>query len=72
MLKPVLKETDQQNPRKNGEGKPIQTKSHKEAYTYALTISEKGGRKYIYIYKRKTASKLIKKSTNDNKFQILN
>ena len=54
-----------QNPRTNGKSKAIQTKSHKEAYTYTLTKREKG--KYIYIKKRKRATKSIKKSTNDNK-----
>ena len=28
---------DRQNPRTNGKSKAIQTKSHKEAYTYTLT-----------------------------------
>ena len=31
------KKTDRENPRKNGKSKAIQTKSHKEAYTYTLT-----------------------------------
>ena len=43
---------NRQNPRTNGKSKPIQTKSHKEAYTYTLTKREKGGKK-IYIYKRR-------------------
>ena len=38
---------DRQNPRTNGKSKAIQTKSHKEAYTYILTKREKGK---IYIY----------------------
>ena len=42
------KKTDRQNPRTNGESKPIQTKSHREAYTYTLTKKEKG-KKYTYI-----------------------
>ena len=40
---------DRQNPRTNGKSKRIQTKSHKEAYTYTLTKREKG-KKIIYIY----------------------
>ena len=36
------KTTDRQNPRTNGKSKAIQTKSHKEAYTYTLTKREKG------------------------------
>ena len=42
------KKTDRQNPRRNGKSKAIQTKSHREAYTYTLTKREKG-KKYIYI-----------------------
>ena len=34
--------TDRQNPRTNGKSKAIQTKSHKEAYTYTLSKREKG------------------------------
>ena len=37
---------DRQNPRTNVKSKAIQTKSHKEAYTYTLTEREKG-KKYI-------------------------
>ena len=37
---------DRQNPRTNGKSKVIQTESHKEAYTYTLTKSEK---EKIYI-----------------------
>ena len=44
----ILKKTDRQNPRTNGKSKPIQTKSHSEAYSYTLTKREKGI--YIYIY----------------------
>ena len=40
------KKTDRQNPRTNGKSKAIQTKSHKEAYTYTLTKREIE----IYIY----------------------
>ena len=36
------KTTDRQNPRTNGKSKAIQTKSHKEAYTYTFTKREKG------------------------------
>ena len=41
---------NRQNARTNGKSKPIQTKSHKEAYTYTLTKREKGK---IHIYKKK-------------------
>ena len=44
-----ITKTDRQNPRINGKSKAIQTKSHKEAYTYTLTKREKGT-KYIYIF----------------------
>ena len=37
---------DRQNPRTNGKSKAVQTKSHKEAYTYTLTKREKGKKKY--------------------------
>ena len=59
---------DRGNPRTNGQGKAIQTKSQKEGYTYTLTKREK--RKiyvYLYIEKRKRAIKSINKSTSDNK-----
>ena len=36
------KKKNRQNPRTNGKSKAIQTKSHKEAYTYTLTKREKG------------------------------
>ena len=45
------KKTDRQNPRTNDNIKAIQTKSHKEAYTYTLTKRE-NGKKIIYIYKK--------------------
>ena len=65
------KQTDRQNPRTNGKSKPIQTTSHKEAYTYTLTKRKKGKKKKIYIYiyikKSKRATKSINKSTSDNK-----
>ena len=60
-LKSILKKKDRQSPRTNGKSKPIQTKSHKEAYTYT---HKKRKRKNIYIYKRKRATKPINKSTN--------
>ena len=41
------KKMDRQNPRTNGKSKAIQTKSHKEAYTYTLTKREK--RRKIHI-----------------------
>ena len=40
------KRMDRQNPRRNGKSNAIQTKSHKEAYTYTLTKRENG--KNIY------------------------
>ena len=42
---------DRQNPGINGKSKPIQTKSHKEGYTYTLTKGE--NRKKKYVYKKK-------------------
>ena len=56
MLKAILKnpkkqKTDNQSPRKNGDSKAMQTKSHKEAYTY--TLNKKRKRKNIYIYFKK-------------------
>ena len=39
----------QTEPTCNGKSKPIQTKSHKEAYIYTLTKREKGRKKNIYI-----------------------
>ena len=38
---------NRQNARTDGKSKPIQTKSHKEAYTYTLTKREKGKKIYI-------------------------
>ena len=69
MLKTILKKkTDRQNPRTHGKSKAIQTKSHKEAYTYTITKREKGKRHIsIHEKKRKRATKSINKSTNDNK-----
>ena len=51
---------DRQNPRTNGKIKAIQTKSHKEAYTYTLTKGEEG-KKYIYLYIREKESNQINK-----------
>ena len=58
-----------QNPRTNGKSEAIQTKSHKEAYTYTLTKREKEKTpKNLYIKKkRKRATKSINESTSDNK-----
>ena len=47
------KKTDRGNPRTNGKSKAIQTKSHKEAYSYTLTKREKGKNIYIYTLKKK-------------------
>ena len=44
---------DRQKPRTNGKSKALQTKSHKEAYTYTLTKREKGKNIYIYTLKKK-------------------
>ena len=38
---------DGQNPRTNGKSKAIQTKSHKDAYTYTFTKREKGEKNNI-------------------------
>ena len=46
---------DRQNLRTNGKSKAIQTKSHKEAYTYTVTKREKG-KKYISLYIKKKGS----------------
>ena len=43
------KKKDSQNPRTSGKSKAIQTKSHKEAYTYKLTKKRKRNNTYIYI-----------------------
>ena len=47
---------DGQNPRTNGKSKTIQTKSHKEAYTYTLTKREKGENMYISLLPKSTSS----------------
>ena len=44
------KKKDRRNPRTSGKSKPIQTKSHKEAYTYTLTKRENGKKMYMYIF----------------------
>ena len=57
MLKTILKKKkDRQYPRTNGKSKAIQTKSHKEAYTYTLTKREKGKNIYISLFPKSTAS----------------
>ena len=61
------KKTDRPNPRTNDKRKPIQTKSHKEAYIYTLTKREKGG-KNIYIYTN--IYKKIKEESNQIHKQI--
>ena len=43
----VKKKMDRQKPRTNGKTKAIQTKSHKEEYTYILTKEKE--EKYMYI-----------------------
>ena len=47
---------DRQNPRTNGKSKAIQTKSHREAYTYTLTKREKRGNIYISLLPKSTSS----------------
>ena len=42
---------DRENLRMNAKSKAIQTKSHKEAYTYPLTKREKG-KKNIFFFKK--------------------
>ena len=56
-----------QNPRTNGKSKAIQTKSHKEAYTYTLTKREKGKKIYLYLKKKEESNQINNKTTNDNK-----
>ena len=51
---------DRENPRTNGKSKPIQTKSHKEAYTYTLTKREKGKKNYIHILKKEESNQINK------------
>ena len=48
---------DRLNPKTNGKSKTIQTKSHREAYTYTLTKREKG--KKIYIVLPKSTSSIL-------------
>ena len=50
---------DRQNSRTNGKSKAIQTKSHKEAYTYTLRKREKG-LKNIHIYKKEESNQTNK------------
>ena len=50
--KTLKNKTDRQNPRPNGKSKAIQTKSHKEAYTYTLTKREKGGASLVVQWLR--------------------
>ena len=55
--------TDRQVPRTNGKSKAIQTKSHKEAYTYTLSKREKGNiciYTSIYIYKKEESNPINK------------
>ena len=54
--KQTKKKPDRLNPRTNGKSKAIQTKSHKEAYTYTLTKREKG-KKFIYLYIKKNGGR---------------
>ena len=62
MLKTVLKNNnnnrkmDRQNLRTNGKSKAIQTKSHKEAYTYTFTKRENGENIYISLLPKSTSS----------------
>ena len=58
---------NRQSPRINGKSKPINTKSHKRAYTYTLRKRGKGENIYFFFKKRKRATPPINKSTNDNK-----
>ena len=53
------KKLERRNPKTNGKSKSIQTKSHKETYTYTLTKREK--RKNIYLLKKKEESNQINK-----------
>ena len=50
------KKTDRQNPRTNGKSKAIQTKSHREAYTYTLTKREIGTKICISLLPKSTSS----------------
>ena len=49
--------TDRQNPRTNGKSKAIQTKSHREAYTYTLIKRGKG--KIIYCCSQSPSSQFL-------------
>ena len=50
---------DRQTPRTNGISKAIQTKSHKEAYTYTLTKRGKG-KKNLYIKIKEESNEINK------------
>ena len=50
--KTIQKKNKQKNGQTECKSKVIQTKSHKEGYTYTLTKREKGNL-YIYIYIKK-------------------
>ena len=53
MLKTILKQktkkTDGQNPRTNGKSKAIETKSHKEGYTYILIKKRKMDKEVVVL-----------------------
>ena len=54
--KKQTKKMDRQNPRTKGKSKAVQTKSHREAYTYTLTKREKGEKTYILLLPKTTSS----------------
>ena len=56
MILKKKEKSDRQNPRTNGKRKPIQTKSHTEAYTYTVTKREKGKKIYILLLPKPTSS----------------
>ena len=64
MLKTILKKNqqkpDRQNPKTNGKSKAIETKSHKDAYTYTLTKRGKGKKIYIYVRKKEESNQINK------------
>ena len=47
------KKMDRQNPRTSGKSKAVQTKSHKEVYTYTLKQTRRRENIYIYILKKR-------------------
>ena len=57
--KEQTKKPDSHSPRTNGKSKAIQTKSHKEAYTYTLTKREKG-KKNLCIKKKEESNQINK------------